>query len=179
MIPGQMTQAEQAELARACSRVVSGGCAVEVGSLYGLSSHIIASSIPGDAILYCIDPWKREPWIIELVETKIQDCPPFSKDAFHQFTANCLNIVALQGYSPKDFLDWNLQIDLIFEDSIHENPILNQNLTHWKRHVRPGGTICGHDYCSLWPDVMFEADKLAREFNTALNVTDSFWWLRI
>lgn len=176
-IPGQMTAEEMQALSSVCSLVRPGGFAVEIGSLFGLSSSIIAGSLPADATLFCIDPWVREPWIIDLVEKKFAGCPQFSKDAFFRYTSNHLNIVPLQGYSPDDFLDWTLEIDLVFEDSIHQNPTLGRTLAHWRKFLRKGGVICGHDYCSEWPDVILEVDRIAKELEVTPQTAGSFWWL--
>ena len=178
VIPGQMTELELAELGKVASLVRPNGCAVEIGSLYGLSSAVIAKSISEKATLFCVDPWVREPWIIELVEKKTAGCPQFSKDAFMQFTGMHLNIVPLQGYSPKDFLGWNIEIDLLFEDSMHQNPELNNTLCHWSKHLRKGGIICGHDYCEQWPDVILEVDKMAAELGITPLICETFWWMQ-
>ena len=65
-------------------------------------------------------------------------CPPFSKEAFDAFTAGHLNIIPLQGYSPQDFMDWRHPIDVVFEESMHQNPYLRKTLKFWRRHVRKG-----------------------------------------
>lgn len=178
-VPGQMTAGELGALRRIARAVPSGGAVVEIGSLYGLSSVNWAEEIPADACLYCIDPWKREPWIIDLVESRVPGCPPFSKEAFDTFTAGHLNIIPLQGYSPQDFLDWRLPIDVVFEDSMHQNPYLRKTLEFWRRHVRKGGVICGHDYSNQWPDVKREADRIAAELGSRLQRVETFWWFHV
>ncbi|MCA3562476.1 MAG: class I SAM-dependent methyltransferase [Aestuariivirga sp.] len=177
--PGQMTVPELDELRKVCTRVGPGGYAVEIGSLYGLSSNAIAAAIPRDATLFCIDPWVREQWIVDLVEAKNENCPLFSKDAFLRFTSSHLNIVPLEGYSPRDFGSWALPVDLVFEDSIHQNPILASNLLHWLKQLKDGGILCGHDYSDQWPDVIREVDRISRQRGAELHVVDSFWWMQV
>jgi hypothetical protein len=131
-----MTEGELRCLEYLSSFVPEGGVVVEIGSLYGLSSYTWANSVPTSATVHCIDPWVREPWIVELVEKKIRDCPVFGYPAFEMFTKSCKNIVAHQGYSTP--------VDLFFDDAIHHNPGFRKNLRFWLKKVRPGGILCGH-----------------------------------
>ena len=176
-IPGQMTEAELHGLMELARRVPPGGVIVEVGSLYGLSSwHISKACHPGVTV-FCIDPWERANWIINLVE-KPQNAPPFSRAAFEQFTRDCGNIVMIQGYSPKVARGWSLPVDLYVEDAVHRNPVLGQNISFWSDRIKPGGTVAGHDYCAAWPDVATEADALAARWSSRVELVDTLWSVR-
>ena len=148
-IPGQMTEGELRGIEQLARRVPPGGCIVEAGSLYGLSSWTWAKSVDPSVTVFCIDPWQRDQWIIDLVETKIADCPRFGMEAFSQFTADCPNIVPLRGYSPDDFKDWDRPIDIFFDDALHHNPFFRNSIRYWYTRDEAGGIMAGHDYCDL------------------------------
>jgi hypothetical protein len=178
-IPGQMTEGELRGIERLATAVPDGGCVVETGSLYGRSSFVWAKSVRPSVSVYCIDPWVREPWIIELVEKTIPDCPPFGIDAFRRYTQDCRNINMIQGYSPDDVKRWTRPVDLYFDDSLHHNPYFRRNLRFWLGHVKPGGIMCGHDYCAEWPDVIAEVDALARELGVPVHRRQWLWWIEL
>jgi hypothetical protein len=178
-IPGQMTELELRALEEISKTVPHNGIIVEVGSLYGLSSFTWSTSVHTSAKVYCIDPWVREPWIIDLVETKSPHVPTFSFEAFSHYTAGLKNITAIKGYSPVVVKDWSKPIDVYFDDAMHHNPILRANLRFWLDKVKPGGIICGHDYCEEWPDVIKEAKLIARELGAEIRVVGTVWAIQI
>ena len=178
-IPGRMTENELRGVEAIARSAPEKAHVVEVGSLYGLSSYTWATSVSEDSTVYCIDPWVREPWIVELVETKVPGCPIFSREAFDKYTAMCKNIVPLQGYSPRDFKFWHKPIDIFFDDAVHYNPHIRQSLRFWLQFMKPQGVMSGHDYCSESPDVMAEVDKLAANLGAKVNTRESLWWIEI
>ena len=86
-----MTETELHRLMELARRVPPGGIIVEVGCLYGFSSWHISKACQPGVTLFCVDPWERAKWIVDLVE-KLQDAPPFSKQAFAHFTRDCDDI---------------------------------------------------------------------------------------
>jgi hypothetical protein len=174
-IPGQMKEEELKRLARLARTVPPNGCIVEVGSLFGLSSWTLAKNAHPSVTVYCIDPWVHEPWMRPIEESAGYT---LSLETFRTNVSDVPNIMPLRGYSPRDFAGWQRQIDLIFEDSVHTNPALHQNLTFWTPFVRPGGVICGHDYCDEFPDVKAEVDGLAADLGTRVQVVETLWSLR-
>jgi len=175
-IPGQMTEEELASLARLAATVPTGGRILELGSLFGLSSWTWAQNASTSVTVYCVDPWQRAPWI-EALERKFN--VTFGLETFQRHTADCPNIVALPGYSPMDLGDWNLPLDIYFDDSVHTNPIFRQNLRFWLRHVKPGGILCGHDYGPAFPDIVAEVQELAGELGTSPEVVGTFWVIHL
>ena len=178
-IPGQMSEVELRAIEEISKTVPRDGIVVEVGSLFGLSSFTWSTSVNPSAKVYCIDPWVREPWIIDLVETQILHCPTFSFEAFSHFTAGLKNITPIKGYSPEVVQDWSVPIDVYFDDAMHHNPILRTNLRFWLDKIKPGGVICGHDYCEQWPDVIKEAKHIARELGVEIRVVGTVWAIQI
>ncbi len=174
-----MTELELRALEEISKSVPRDGIVVEVGSLYGLSSFTWSTSVNTSTKVYCIDPWVREQWIIDLVETKIPACPVFSFEAFSHYTAGLKNITAIKGCSPAVVKDWSVPIDVYFDDAVHNNPILRANLRFWLEKIKPGGVICGHDYCEEWPDVIKEAKLIARELGAEIRVAGTIWAIQI
>ncbi len=175
-IPGQMTEEELGCIARLAATVQENGRIMELGSLFGLSSWTWAQNASMSVTVYCVDPWQRAPWI-EVMEHKFNVV--YGLETFQRHTADCPNIVALPGYSPMDMADWNLPIDVYFDDSVHTNPTFRQNLRFWLRHVKPGGILCGHDYGPAFPDIVAEVQELAEELGAALEVVGSLWVMHL
>ena len=67
-IPGHMDATELDRLASLARRVPPNGCIVEIGSLFGQSSWVLAKNAPLSMTAYCLDPWVREPGILPLEE---------------------------------------------------------------------------------------------------------------
>jgi hypothetical protein len=62
---------------------------------------------------------------------------------------------------------------------MNTNPILHQNLTFWTRFVRPGGRICGSDYCDEFGDVTAEVARLAAACGTQADIAGTLWSIRV
>jgi Methyltransferase domain len=178
-IPGQMSESELRGIENLARKAPKEGCVVEVGSLYGLSSFRWATSVDPSVTVHCIDPWVREPWIVALVESRFPRCPEFGLEAFRTFTASCRNIVPHQGCSPQDFKNWDRPVDIFFDDAVHHNPFIRESLRFWLTKMRPGGIMCGHDYCKQWPDVIAEVNKLASELGVFVNTRQWLWWIEL
>jgi len=178
-IPGQIGWDGLLGLARCATMVPKGGVVVETGSLFGRSSYVWAMNIDPTAKVYCIDPWKREHWIVELVEKRQNVEMPFSIEAHEFYTKECRNITRIQGYSP-DVVEtwWSTPIDLYFDDSDHNEPGLSRNWDFWVPRVKPGGIICGDEYYPDYPDVLAKIRAYEKLWNTRANPTGLFWWMR-
>ena len=178
-IPGQMSRAELLVLEDLARQVPPNGVVVELGSLYGRSSFTWATTVLPSVTVYCVDPWERDGWIIDLVEKQHENCPPFSFQQFQQYTRGLRNIKPIVGRSPDDVKTWTQPVDLYFDDSMHHNPHFRKNLYFWLRQMKPNSIMCGHDYCSKWPDVCTEVDELARILGTQVHVEEWVWWIKL
>lgn len=176
-IPGQIGWESLIGLARCATMVPKGGVVVEVGALFGRSSYIWAENTDPTTTVYCIDPWKRERWIVEAVE-KPQNAPPFSIGAHRRYTRDCPNIRRIKGYSPDVVQGWATPIDVYFEDSDHSDPALSRNWDFWVPRVKPGGIICGDEYHSDYPEVLAKIRTYERLWKTTVNPTGLFWYMR-
>ena len=178
-IPGQIGWDALVGMARVAKLVPKGGIIVETGSLFGRSSFVWSKNCDPTAKLFCIDPWVREQWIIDLVEIAQQPRMPFSLEAFRFYTRECTNITAIEGYSPDVVqASWCHMIDLYFDDSDHNDPGLTRNWSFWMKWVKPGGVFCGDDYGPHCPDVVNNSNQLAQRWSAKLSTSGNFWWLR-
>ena len=175
-LPGQMTRRELVCIAELAQALPENSTVVELGSLFGKSSVHWAKNAADSVKIYCVDPWKRENWIKPL-EKKFDTT--FSIDTFWQKIDDSSNVIALQAYSPQDFTDWNIPIDIYFDDSVHTNPIFRENLYFWLDRMKPGSIICGHDYSPNFPDIVKEVNSLAEKLSLPLEIVDKIWIIRL
>lgn len=171
-----MTRKELVCIAELAKALPENSTVVELGSLFGKSSVHWAKNASDSVNIYCVDPWKRENWI-EPLEKKFNTT--FSIETFWENIADSSNIIALQAYSPQDFTDWNIPLDIYFDDSVHKNPIFRENLYFWLERMKPGSIMCGHDYSSSFPDIVKEVNQLADKFSVPLEVVDNIWIIRL
>lgn len=175
-LPGQMTRKELVCIAELAQSLPENSTIVELGSLFGKSSVHWAKNADDSVKIYCVDPWKKENWIKPL-EKKFNTT--FSIDTFWKNIDNSSNVIALQAYSPQDFTDWNIPVDIYFDDSVHKNPTFKENLYFWLDRMKPGGVICGHDYEPRFPDIVEEVNLLAEKLSLPLEIVDSIWIIRL
>lgn len=161
-IKGELSKEELIAIAALARSVPPGGVVVEVGSYMGLSSWHWAKNVDASVTVYCVDPW--------------DGYRGSSLQIFLDNTADCPNIVPVRGRSPVDLGDWDRAIDVYFDDAVHTDPILSQNIEFWTRFLKPDGLVCGHDYAPKFPDVMAAAHRLAgRSTSSELHVIGSLW----
>lgn len=51
-------------------------------------------------------------------------------------------------------------LDGVFIDGSHEYEDVRDDILAWRRKVRPGGILAGHDYVFLWPGVIRAVNEL-------------------
>lgn len=173
-IPGQISEFQLRAIETIATLVPEGGNVVEVGSLFGKSSYAWAKSVNSSVQVYCVDPWEGNEGIRPL-EKRLNI--KYGIEQFKAYTKDCDNITALKGYSPRDFIKWDKAVDLYYEDAVHTNPVLRQNLEFWVSHLTPNGIICGDDYRPRFADVVCEVRKLAHKHRRKLIIVDFFWCL--
>ena len=130
--------------------------------------------MPPSASVHCIDPWEGNEGVRSL---EAKHGVSYGLEQFMAYTRDCPNVIARRGYSPRDFKTWTEKIDLFYEDSVHRNPVLKQNLEFWSAHLKPEGVACGDDYRPRFQDVVNEVHSLAERLGRELIVIDKFWCL--
>jgi hypothetical protein len=173
-IPGQVSVFQLRAIEAIASLVPPHGVVVEVGSLFGRSSWAWGASVPPSTEVFCIDPWEHNAGVRAMEQ---RYGIKYGLEQFIEYTKDQPNITPKKGYSPNDFLDWNRNIDLYYEDAVHTNPILARNLEFWSSKLKPTGVLCGDDYRPRFPDVRSGAEGLAKAFGRELILVENFWCL--
>lgn len=177
-------------LARA---IPAGGAMVEVGSFCGRSSWCWAKSVDPSVPVTCIDIWDphEHPYVpptrtgAEAVAgddfgRAADDVATWgTRENFDHYTRDCPNIRAVRGRSPDDFFDWpEDNLDLVFLDGVHHNPVFLADVTHWYRRVKPGGVLCGDDCADTHPDVRATLEEFCAQKGIRFTVARRIWMLR-
>lgn len=162
-IPGYLINSECFILDRMAKSVNrEGAIAVEIGSLHGKSSSIIAKGMPLGT-LHCIDPWwGNDSSVVGISESDARaKCWPTpgtknTKEFFLSNTQDCKNIIAHQRLSPQGIKYLDIKCDFLFLDGAHTNPNDRENIDYWLPKMNRSGIFAGHDYNQYndnWPDV--------------------------
>ncbi len=173
-IPGQVSEAQLKAIELVAALVPKNGTVVEVGSLFGRSSWAWAKSVAPCVAVNCIDPWTGNEGVRAL-EQRLGIT--YGLEQFKTYTHDCGNLTALRGFSPRDFLDWDKEIDLYYEDAVHTDPVFSQNLEFWCSKLKPDGIVCGDDYRPRFADVKNGARRVAEQMGRELITVDFFWCL--
>lgn len=171
-IPGQVSEAQLRAIEAVASLVPSGGCVVEVGSLFGRSSWAWAKSVHQSVEVVCIDPWEGNEGIRSM---EAHYGIKYGLEQFTAYTKDCPNIRPIQAYSPSGVRDWTKPVDLYYEDAVHVDPVLSQNIAFWTSKLTKYGIVCGDDYRPRFPHVRAAAERCANQVGRPLHVVDFFW----
>lgn len=123
---------------------------VEVGVERGQFSEVLLKANP-NLYLACVDPWSNgayEPGVSG-VDSEQEKFDSYLEETKNRLTpwiteGRCLIIRNYSVQASKDFEDNSL--DFVYIDGNHDFPNFINDLHEWKRKVRPGGIISGHDY---------------------------------
>lgn len=173
-IPGQVDELQLKAIEVVAAAVPKDGHIVEVGSLFGRTSWAWAKSVHPSVTVHCIDPWAGNVGVRPFEE---EHGIRYSLEQFLEYTSDCDNIVVHQGYSPRDFADWNLAIDLYYEDAVHVDPTFSANLAHWIERLTAQGIICGDDHRPRFPDIVYGVNRWSSTLNRPIRKVGNFWCL--
>lgn len=195
-VTGWFNKKEFAILEILAKSVPSNGSIIEIGSHFGRTTVAWADTLCTTASIYAIDTWSyMEPDEQFLSMEDIDKLPMTYKESmasrfevFEYFTKNYNNITPVHAHSPRSFQQYpNLlkvippAADLIFVDAIHENPWFADDLTYWYPRLKNGGTLCGHDFSSWFPDIITTVRSFAKEHKLHLCEPApgcTVWWMR-
>jgi len=173
--PGWCNSQDLVRIAELSRLVPTDGIIVEVGSLLGQSTYAWAKNCHPSVTIFAIDPWDST----FLPDQMVRDFgTPLSKQVFRENTRDCTNIIPLRGYSPQDVSDWNLPIDVYFDDGLHHNPVFEMNQQFWTPHLKPGGILCGHDFVPEYPDIVNSVQARGKIWGQDPMVSSMVWSLQ-
>jgi predicted O-methyltransferase YrrM len=133
-----LTQEEKYCLFNVVKQLSPGAVALEVGTHKGGSCSIMASANSRIKI-----------HTLDLFED--QNSYSYIDVADRLFSFN--NVTVYKGNSFENFKNWDMPIDLYFEDGAHENPALMYSMLQWIPHLKVDGYMLVHDNNDHFPDV--------------------------
>lgn len=150
---------------------------VELGTWLGTSAIFMASVMPEDSKLYCIDDWTADSDIAILntpgLEVKI-------KILYQQFLSNvkhhglCHKIIPMRMKTLEAARSLNVKADLIYLDASHDEKSVYEDVIAWIPHLEKGGIMCGDDWQHF--GISNAVTRASRELGKTLKVEGNFWW---
>lgn len=173
-IPGATTDRELDVIYEWARTLHENGVIVELGSLFGRTAMAFVEGSHPSTKIYCIDYFDT----FVNTSTKMNEAPggefwnigqTYDKEA--EFTKNmqgCSNVIPLklEAEHNKVYPYEGELIDILFLDCAHRNPDDLMNIMYYKKFLKPGGLICGHDYNEGFPDVITNVRVLEKMYGT-------------
>lgn len=158
--------------------------AAEIGVFAGEGSAVLARHV---AKLICVDPWDNRYTneILEGCENEglVQAISDASVDIeaaeqeFDRVMAQSGNIVKVKATDDAVIgLIGDGVLDAIYIDAAHTYEAVRIQIESWRRTVRPGGVIAGHDYSPDWPGVVAAVNEAFGEPHEVFS--DTSWVVR-
>jgi len=116
---------------------------VEIGSFQGVSTMLFAMFVDTVYSVDCYDYVVPQTGRIPTHDQLFVD----AEKLFLERTKDIKNIIKIRKSSveaSKDFKDFSL--DAAYIDAEHDPTSVRSDINAWKNKVRPGGTLCGHDF---------------------------------
>lgn len=114
----------------------------EIGVSRGIYSEVLCQANPG-LLLYCIDPWKAYSEYWERVsQAKFDRLYGEAVDRLTPYGCRLVRKFSMEAL--EDFEDRSL--DFVYIDANHDFLHVTRDVDGWRRKVRKGGIVSGHDY---------------------------------
>jgi len=159
-IPGWMTPNELTWLVKKASSLPEGAAWAELGSFCGRSLLAVGLALPDKSTLVSVDNnWqKREGNEIALF------------DVLRQINSKRKEQIKVHAIcsTTDEACEWcrALSFDVVFIDANHSYEFCRRDIQNWRRLLKPGGTLCGHDYGrEAWKGVTKSVDELLPDHN--------------
>jgi predicted O-methyltransferase YrrM len=149
---------------------------IEIGSWLGDSAIWMATHLPSDGQIICVDHFKGSPEMITFQNL----------DQFHAFCSNIkhagdeigkkITPLVMTSKLARDMLD--LEVDMIYIDAAHDEASVYEDITLWHPFLKPNGIMCGDDTIHpIFGDAVLKAcTRFTCEKNLDLHTTPDFWW---
>lgn len=167
-------------LAWKATRAVDAPRLLEVGSWVGLSALTLyeGTGESEHCKVFCVDTWQGS----NTDTTSLLAMRAGGDKVYEAFCENVghllgRHILPLRGTSLAWARRWDDEpLDLVFIDADHCYDAVKEDIQAWLPHVRDGGILCGHDYCSEFPDVMRAVHEL---FGDAADSDMNVWHVTV
>lgn len=169
-IEGWFSLAQAVALQKIVKHLPSGSKVVELGSYKGRSSVAIASVLPANSILYCVDHFqgseehKKSNLDRNLLAAFTKNIEQFGvKDKIS--TLSMTTTEAAAKFDPES-------LDLVLVDAAHDYDSVKADLLNWYPKIKPGGFLLCDDYEVGWPGVIRAVKTVGLEGTL---ITESLW----
>ena len=145
---------------------------VEVGSLEGVSTLMFAKFCKK---VYSVDYYDYVPPATGRIPQHDAMFATAEK-LFIERTKDIPNIVKIRKSSMEAVKDFeNESLDAVYIDAAHEEEFVREDIREWRKKIKPGGLLCGHDF---WLPYI---EKILREegLNDITTSTDTSWCVPI
>ncbi len=149
---------------------------LEIGSWAGASACAMLAGLgPQGGHLWCVDTWKGAPGDLCEANAKLygsENVRAIFRENIEAYASDTVGIAALEMTSVEAAKQTDLpeKFDLIFIDGDHSAEGIATDLRLWTPRV--DGIACGHDYDSMFPDVVQAVRPLKP------SVDHTLWWVQ-
>lgn len=190
MILGRDSPLELDYISQWAIKVPKNGVIVELGTFMGKSAVCWAMNADPTVTIYCIDSFEEEYKPTSLISSRADPHDPFiphngnTYNVYAEFlknTATYKNIVPIRGTLPNNIHFPKIDIDLLYIDLAHVNPIDWESIMYFLPYMKNESLICGHDYLPIFPDVISNANTLAKMLDAPVDfpVNSSLWSVQL
>lgn len=141
----------------------------EIGSFTGATTLALANY---SWLMYAIDTWRGSTDPSDEVNAVFREQgggavrAAFVKNTIH------LSHIVLCDWHEAFWSDWAANaLDLVFIDGDHRYDAVAKDIAGCRKHIAPGGIICGHDFSAEFPGVIQAATELGID-----GLMGTVWW---
>lgn len=129
---------------------------VEIGSYVGQSTTMFADEVKQ---VISVDPFMND-YDDNDGACHAADIPTVVYQKFLDNTSSYKNIAHIRKTSDDAINDLlGQQVDLIYIDGIHTYEQVKKDIENYRKILKPGGLMCGHDYTDYWKTVVAAVDE--------------------
>lgn len=151
---------------------------VEIGSWKGRSTHALCSGAVETGTVTAVDHFggsKGFDFEVEVHSVAIGDDDAVYKE-FCKNMVGFKNLVVNRRSSAEAAAMYpDGTFDMAFIDAEHTKEGAKNDIRIWLPKVKPGGLLCGHDYCAVWPTVM----EAVNEELGKVEVCGTIWFKKV
>ena len=147
---------------------------VEIGSYTGQSTMMFADEAK---LVISVDPYMND-YDDKDDACHAADIPTEVYQKFLENTASYKNISHIKMTSDDAIkVLGNLKVDLVYIDGVHTYEQVKKDIKNYRNIIKPGGLLCGHDYCPAFQGVMDAIDEALGKPN--LTFVDNTWLVQL
>lgn len=125
---------------------------LEIGSYRGKSACYLASAMPENSHLFCVDPWEDSSKVREKQFRTTKNLDLFCENV--EACGLSDKVTTVRGYSDEVAKWWDRPLGLLYIDGGHEYDEVKADIDGFLPHVIPGGIVMFDDYSDAFPGLM-------------------------